>query len=115
MWEKILISTAISFVVFQVFNYVNLKKQNKILYEINTSILQSALMYFSDADIDEKEMNSFKNFVLSRLSSNKRDLITNFQVEVITDSKLKISYNFRRNETFLQPVSYLIERREEQD
>lgn len=109
MLDKILISAGLSFIIFEVMNFINYKRQNKVLLNINKCILQSAMMYFSNAEIKEDEMDKFKDFVMSRISDKKLDeWIMNFKVKLMDDEKLSVSYQFRRSESETQSISYEI-------
>ncbi len=111
MFEKILISAVVSLLIFQVMNFINSRRQNKILFEINKCILQSAMMYFSNTEIQEAEMDKFQDFVKSRISDNKLDeWVSNFTVKLIDANKLNISYQFRRSESHLQNIAYEIKK-----
>lgn len=109
MIKKILLSAGLSLLIFELMNYITYKRQNRVLLNINKNILQSAMMFFSDKQIQESEIGKFKDFVLSRLSEQKLDnWITNFKVQLVED-KLSISYGFRRSEE-IQDISYEIKR-----
>lgn len=111
MLDKILISAGLSFIIFEVINFINYKRQNKVLLNINKCILQSAMMYFSNAEIKEDEMDKFKDFVMSRISDKKLDeWIMNFKVKLMDDEKLSVSYQFRRSESETQSISYEIKK-----
>lgn len=111
MIKKILLSAGLSLIIFELMNYITYKRQNRVLLNINKNILQSAMMFFSDKQIQESEMGKFKDFVLSRLSEQKLDnWITNFKVQVEAEkNKLSISYGFRRSEE-IQDISYEIKK-----
>jgi len=110
MIKKILLSAGLSLLIFELMNYITYKRQNRVLLNINKNILQSAMMFFSDKQIQESEIGKFKDFVLSRLSEQKLDnWITNFKVQLVEKDKLSISYGFRRSEE-IQDISYEIKR-----
>ena len=110
MIKKILFSAGLSLLIFELMNYITYKRQNRVLLNINKNILQSAMMFFLDKQIQESEMGKFKDFVLSRLSEQKLDnWITNFKVQLVEKDKLSISYGFRRSEG-IQDISYEIKR-----
>ncbi len=110
MIKKILLSAGLSLLIFELMNYITYKRQNRVLLNINKNILQSAMMFFSDKQIQESEMGKFKDFVLSRLSEQKLDnWITNFKVQLVEKDKLSISYGFRRSEE-IQDISYEIKK-----
>jgi uncharacterized membrane protein len=110
MIKKLLISVGLSLIIFEFMNYITYKKQNKVLLNINKNILQSAMMYFSNTEIKESELEKFKDFVLSRISDKKLDnWIINFTVKLIDTDKLSISYGFRRAEE-IQNISYEIKK-----
>ena len=80
------------------------------MLNINKSILQSAMMYFSNMEIEESELDKFKDFVISRISDKKLDnWILNFEVKLVDINKLGISYDFRRSEE-VQNISYEIKK-----
>lgn len=110
MINKILISAGLSLIIFEAINYITYRKQNKVLLNINKSILQSAMMYFANTEIVESELEKFKDFVMSRISDNKLDnWIVNFTVKLIDTDRLSISYGFRRAEE-VQSISYEIKK-----
>jgi len=110
MVKKILISAGLSLIIFELMNYINYRRQNKVLLNINKSILQSAMMYFSNMEIEESELDKFKDFVISRISDKKLDnWILNFEVKLVDINKLGISYDFRRSEE-VQNISYEIKK-----
>lgn len=110
MINKILISAGLSLIIFEAINYITYRKQNKVLLNINKSILQSAMMYFANTEIVESELEKFKDFVMSRISDNKLDnWIVNFTVKLIDTDRLSISYGFRRAEK-VQSISYEIKK-----
>lgn len=108
MLKKILISAGLSLLIFELITYITYKRENKILFKLNKSILQSTMMFFADRDIKESELAKFKDFVLSRVSEQKLDgWITNFMVKVVDIDTLGISYCLRRS-SGIQEISYEI-------
>lgn len=109
MIEKIILSAGISLLIFLLMSYINYKWQNRILFKINKSILQSAMMYFTEREIEESENEKFRNFAKSRIADLKlEDWLLNFDVKVNDENKLVISYKFRRSESEVQPIEYEI-------
>jgi len=111
LWEKIIISAVLSFVIYQVMNYINLKRQNKILFRVNKCILQATMMYFANKDIKESEIEKFESFAKERIANHKLDeWVADFRVKMQEKDKLQVFYKFRRSKTDFQNISYEIKK-----
>lgn len=117
MATKIIICLGISLCVYLLVSYINFLYNNKILKKINYGILQSTMMYFSHSEeIKEEDMDEFRGFTISRLKENKLDKwITDFSVGYLDIDKVNIKFNFLRNETDKQQISFDIKKNKNYD
>ena len=109
MFYKAILSAVISFLFFVIINCIDCYLQNKALYKINKSILESTAIYFANNDMVDSEINDYVKFVKKNLNSNKSNInkIFDFNAKILND-KLFISYKFKKVKEKVQLVSFEI-------
>ncbi|MFW6025318.1 MAG: hypothetical protein ACOCRX_03160 [Candidatus Woesearchaeota archaeon] len=109
MFLKILLVIAIVTTLYFIENYIHYIRKNKIIEEINQSLLFWASQYYANLDFDSKNINSFKIYAIDRIRNcNFHDHVRNLHFKVINNNRFDVIFEFKRSEAEFQEIKLKI-------